>query len=75
MMNPDNLQVVTHTMGIDHKKVKEKVKWYLFSYAHKTIINMKSYTRSYDLSIKPMRLYLIPIRVNLINPLIALEHG
>jgi hypothetical protein len=69
-MNPDNLQAVTHAMGIDHTKVKEKVKWHLFSYAHKTTINMKSYTRSYGLSIKPVRLCL-----NLINPLIALEHG
>ena len=75
MMNPEYLQAVTHDMGIDHTKVKAKVKWYLFSYAHKTTINMKSYTRSYDLSIKPMRLSLIPICLNLINPLIALEHG
>jgi hypothetical protein len=74
-MNPNNLQVVTHAMGINHTKVKAKVTWYLFSYAHKTTINMKSYTRSYDLSIKPTRLYLIPICLNLINPLISLEHG
>jgi hypothetical protein len=74
-MNSDNLQAVTHAMGIDHTKVKAKVTWYLFSYAHKTTISMKRYTRSYDLSIKPMRLSLIPIYLNLINPLIALEHG
>jgi hypothetical protein len=74
-MNSDNLQAVTHAMGIDHTKVKAKVTWYLFSYAHKTTISMKIYTRSYDLCIKPMRLSLIPICLNLINPLIALEHG
>jgi hypothetical protein len=74
-MNFDNLQAVTHAMSIDHTKVKAKVAWYLFSYAHKTTINMKSYTRSYDLSIKPMRLSLISICLNLINPLITLEHG
>jgi len=74
-MNSDNLQAITHTMGIDHTKVKAKVTWYLFSYAHKTTISMKRYTRSYDLSIKPMRISLISICLNLINPLIALEHG
>ena len=74
-MNSDNLQAVAHAMGIDHTKVKEKVTWYLFSYAHKTTISMKIYTRLYDLNIKPMRLNLIPICLNLINPLIALEHG
>jgi hypothetical protein len=74
-MNSDNLQAVTHAMGIDHTKVKAKVTWYLFSYAHKTTISMKRYTRSYDLSTKPMCLSLIPIYLNLINPLIALEHG
>jgi hypothetical protein len=74
-MNSDNLQAVTHAMGIDHTKVKEKVTWNLFSYAHKTTISMKRYTRYYDLSIKPMHLSLIPICLNLINPLIALEHG
>jgi hypothetical protein len=74
-MDFDNLQAVTHSMGIDHTKVKAKVEWYLFSYAHKTTINMKSYTRSYDLNIKPMRLSLIPICLNLINLVIALEHG
>jgi hypothetical protein len=73
-MNPDNLQAVTHAMSNDHKKVKAKVTWYLFSYAHKTKINMKRYTRSYDL-IKPMCLSLIPICLNLINPPITLEHG
>jgi hypothetical protein len=74
-MNSDNLQAVTHAMGIDHTKVKENVSWYLFSHAHKTTISVKRYTRSYDLSIKPMHLSLIPICLNLINPLIALEHG
>ena len=74
-MNFDKLKEVTHAMGINHTKVKAKVTWYLFSYAHKTTISMKIYTRSYDLSIKPMRLSLIPIYLNLINPLIALEHG
>jgi hypothetical protein len=74
-MNFDNLQVVIHTMGIDHTKVKAKVTWYLFSYAHKTTINMKIYTKSYDLSVKPKCLSLITICLNLINPLIALEHG
>jgi hypothetical protein len=62
-------------MGTNHTKVKAKVTWYLFSYSHKTTINMKSYTRYYDLSIKPMRLSLIHICLNLINPLIALGHG
>ena len=74
-MNFDNLQEVTHAMGINHTKVKAKVTWYLFSYAHKTTINMQSYTKFYDLSIKPMRLSLIPICLNLINRLIAIEHG
>jgi hypothetical protein len=74
-MNSKNLQAVSHAMGIDHTKIKEKVTWYLFSYAHKTTIGMKIYTRSYDLSIKNMHLSLIPICLNLINPLIALEHG
>jgi hypothetical protein len=74
-MNSDNLQAVAHAMRIDHAKVKEKVTWYLFSYTPKTIISMKIYTRSYDLSIKPMHLALIPICLNSINPLIALEHG
>jgi hypothetical protein len=74
-MNFDNLQACTHAMGIDHTKVKAKVTWYLFSYAHKTTISMKRYTRSCDHGIKPMRLSLIPICLNLINPLIALEHG
>ena len=60
-MNSDNLQAVAHTMGIDHTKVKAKVTWYLFSYAHKATISMKIYTRSYDLSIKTMHLSLIPI--------------
>ena len=74
-MNSDNLQAVAHAMGINHTKVKEKATWYLFSYAHKTTISMNIYTRSYDLSIKTMPLSLIPICLNLINPLIALEHG
>ena len=70
-MNSHNLQAVAHAMGINHTKVT----WYLFSYAHKTTISMKIYTRSYDLSIKTMHLSLIPICLNLINPLITLEHG
>jgi hypothetical protein len=70
-MNFDNLQAVTHAMGIDHTKVKENVTWYLFSSSHKTTISMKLYTISYDLSIKTMHLSLIPICLNLINPLIS----
>jgi hypothetical protein len=70
-MNSDNLQAVAYAMGIDHTKVKENVTWYLFSFAHKTIIGMKIYTRSYDLSIKTMHLSLIPICLKLINPLIS----
>jgi hypothetical protein len=73
-MNSDNLQADTDAMALNHTKVKEKVTWYLFSYSHKTTISMKRYTRSHDLSFKPMRLSLIPICLNLINPLIALEH-
>jgi hypothetical protein len=72
-MNSDNLQAVIYAMGIDHTKVKEKVTWYLFSSAHKTTIGMKIYTRSYDLSIKTMHLSLIPICLNLINPLISAQ--
>ena len=74
-MNSNNLQVVSYAMGINHTKVKAKVTSYLFSYAHKTTIGMKIYTRSYDLSIKTTHRSLIPICLNLINPLIALEHG
>jgi hypothetical protein len=70
-MNSDNLQVVAYALGIDHTKVKAKVTWYLFSSAHKTTIGMKIYTRSYDLSVKTMHLSLIPICLNLINPLIS----
>jgi hypothetical protein len=70
-MNSDNLQAVAYAMGIDHTKVKAKVTWYLFSSAHKTTIGMNIYTRSYDLSIKTMHLSLIPICLNLINPLIS----
>ena len=63
-------------MGIGYAMVKAKVTWYrLFSFAYKTTIGMKMYTRPYDLSIKTMHLSPIPICLNLINPLIALEHG
>jgi hypothetical protein len=72
-MNSDNLQEVAYAMGIDHTKVKAKVTWYLFSSAHKTTIGMKIYTRSYDLSIKTMHRSLIPICLNLINPLISTQ--
>lgn len=70
-MNSDNLQAVAYAMGINHTKVKAKVTWYLFFSTHKTTIGMKIYTRSYDLSIKTMHLSLIPICLNLINPLIS----
>jgi hypothetical protein len=52
-MNSDNLQAVTHAMGIDHKKVKAKVTWYLFSYAHKTTISMKYILDLMTLVLKP----------------------
>ena len=79
-MNSDNLQAsntkaITYAMGIDYTMVKEKVTWYyLFSFAYKTTIGMKRYTRSYDLSVKTMHLTftsLIPICLTLINPLIT----
>jgi hypothetical protein len=79
-MNSDNLQAsntkaVTYAMGIDYTMVKTKVIWYyLFSFAYKTTIGMKTYTRSYDLNIKIMHLTitsLIPICLTLINPLIT----
>ena len=76
-MNSDNLQAsntkaVAYAMGIDHTMVKAKVIWYyLFSFAYKTTIGMKMYTRSYDLSVKTMHLSLIPICLTLINPLIT----
>jgi len=65
-MNSNNLQAsntkaVTYAMGIDHTMVKEKVTWYyLFSFAYKTTIGMKMYTRSYDLSVKTMHLTFTP---------------
>ena len=65
-MNSDNLQasnttVVRYAMGIDHTMVKAKVTWYyLFSFAYKTTIGMKMYTRSYDLSVKTMHLSFTP---------------
>jgi hypothetical protein len=79
-MNSDNLQAsntkaVAYAMGIDYTMVKTKVTWYyLFSFAYKTTIGMKMYTRSYDLSVKTMHLTftsLIPICLTLINPLIT----
>jgi hypothetical protein len=65
-MNSDNLQasntkVVAYAMVIDHTMVKEKATWYcLFSFAYKTTIGMKMYTRSYDLSVKTMHLTFTP---------------
>ena len=65
-MSSDNLQasntkVVAYVMGIDHTMVKAKVTWYyLFSFAYKTTIGMKMYTRSYDLSVKTMHLTFTP---------------
>ena len=65
-MNSNNLQasntrVVPYAMGIDHTMVKAKVTWYyLFSFAYKTTIGMKMYTRSYDLSVKTMHLTFTP---------------
>jgi hypothetical protein len=57
-------------MGVDDTMVKEKVTWYyLFSFAYKTTIGMKMYTRPYDLSVKTMHLSLVPICLTLINPL------
>jgi hypothetical protein len=58
-------------MGIGYAMVKEKVTWYyFFSFADKTTIGMKVYTKSYDLIVKTMRLNftsLIPICLTLIN--------
>ena len=47
-------------MGIGYAMVKAKVTWYsLFSFAYKTTIGMKLYTRSYDFIVKTMCLTII----------------
>ena len=60
-MNSDNTKAVAYDMGIGYAMVKAKVTWYyLFSFAYKTTIGIKMYTRSYDLSVKTMHLTFTP---------------